>query len=134
MFKPKVKSIHQKLRGKRRPPSTGSSVMDIVGKGVSLFKSSKYEIVKYQPSTYEEITDIADQLKNGSSVIVNLNLIDEKRFYRCIDFLSGALYVLGGSIEKIAGKNAKIYLITPKTIEVNKEYKDTIASLDINSL
>jgi len=85
-------------------------------------------------TSYKELTDIADQLREGVSVIINLNLIQDSKFYRCTDFLSGVTYAIDGRIEKVAGKDAKIYLITPKNIMITKEYKDTISSLQVSSL
>lgn len=134
MFKTRSKNLHQMNASSNRRNGTKSVATKIIGKGISIFKGTKYEIIKYQPRSYDELTSIADQLKTGSSVIVNLKLIEDRRFFRCIDFLSGVLYAINGSIENIGGKGSKIYLLTPKYIEVNKEYKETIANLDINTL
>jgi cell division inhibitor SepF len=95
----------------------------------SVQKSSKMLLV--EPRVYAEAQDIADQLKNRRSVVVNLQRIQHDQAKRIVDFLSGTVYAIGGDIQKV-GSN--IFLCTPDNVEVTgniseildeEDYQDT---------
>ncbi|MBO0959190.1 cell division protein SepF [Neobacillus sp. MM2021_6] len=92
--------------------STGSSTIS---------KSSK--VILVEPRTYSESADIADHLKSRLAVVVNLQRIDNEQGRQIIDFLSGAVYALGGDIQKIG---SSIFLCTPDNIEVSGNISDLI--------
>ncbi len=80
----------------------------------SVQQSSKMLLV--EPRVYAEAQDIADQLKNRRSVVVNLQRIQHDQAKRIVDFLSGTVYAIGGDIQKV-GSN--IFLCTPDNVEVS---------------
>lgn len=80
----------------------------------SVQKSSK--VVLIEPRVYAEAQDIADQLKNRRSVVVNLQRIEKDQAKRIIDFLSGTVYAIGGDIQKVG---TDIFLCTPDNVEVS---------------
>ena len=84
-------------------------------------KSTK--VILVEPRTYSESTDIADHLKNRLAVVVNLQRIDNEQGRQIIDFLSGAVYALGGDIQKIG---LSIFLCTPDNVEVSGNISDLI--------
>ncbi|MFS1518294.1 cell division protein SepF [Bacillus sp. SM2101] len=89
----------------------------------SVQKSSK--VVLIEPRAYSEVQDIADQLKNRRSVVVNLQRNQHDQAKRIVDFLSGTVYALGGDIQKV-GSN--IFLCTPDNVDVS----GTISELSID--
>ena len=75
-----------------------------------------------------ESQQIADHLKNRDTVVVNLKRVTSDQAKRIIDFLSGCIYAIGGTMQKIG---VGIYLCTPKNVNVqgkisedNKEEKN----------
>lgn len=74
------------------------------------------KVVLVEPRSYSESTEIADQIKNRRAVVVNLQRIDKDQGRQIVDFLSGAVYAIGGEIQKI-GSN--IFLCTPDNVEVS---------------
>lgn len=84
-------------------------------------KSSK--VILVEPHAYSEATEIADHLKNRRAVVVNLQRIDNDLGRQIIDFLSGAVYIIGGDIQKIG---ANIFLCTPDNVEVSGNITDLI--------
>lgn len=80
----------------------------------SVHKASK--VILIEPRSYSETPEIADHLKNRRAVVVNLQRIDREQGRQIVDFLSGAVYALGGEIQKI-GSN--IFLCTPDNVEVS---------------
>lgn len=70
------------------------------------------------PRTFNDAQTIADHLKNGLPVIVNLQQTDQDLAKRLIDFASGLTYGLDGDIQRIADK---VFLLTPPNVEVTAE-------------
>jgi len=78
--------------------------------------SSKMVIT--EPECFDDVKEISEHLKERRSVIVNLETVNKEDQRRIIDFLSGATFVVDGSIQKIS---TLIYLITPKTVEIQND-------------
>jgi cell division inhibitor SepF len=86
------------------------------GKLVTLANSNKtLKMVIVEPDNFDEVQNIVDNLKNRQTVILNLEDTDKSTARRMADFLSGAIYALDGSMQKIS---ASIFLFTPPNIEV----------------
>ncbi|MEO6867377.1 MAG: cell division protein SepF, partial [Gaiellales bacterium] len=94
--------------GARRPaaPRTRPPSQNVAGVGV------------VPPRTFNDAQQIADQLKRGNPVIVNLQSTDSDLAKRIIDFGSGLTYGLDGSMQRIADK---VFLLTPPDIDVSAE-------------
>jgi cell division inhibitor SepF len=78
-------------------------------------------VVVSHPRSLEDGQMIADQIKDRRPVIVNLDLADERSGQRLLNFLSGVVYALDGSLRKVGDG---IYLATPSNIEVASEDRD----------
>jgi len=63
-----------------------------------------------QPRSFQDAQEIADRLKAGVPVIVNLQTADRDLMRRIIDFSSGLTYGIGGEMERTADR---VYLLTP---------------------
>ena len=70
--------------------------------------SSKPQTVT--PKSFQDAQEIADRLKAGVPVIVNLQAADRDLMRRIIDFSSGLTYGIGGEMERTADR---VYLLTP---------------------
>jgi len=53
------------------------------------------------PTGYEDGPEIADHIANGSTVLLNIEDLDKAVARRLMDFLFGAIHVLGGSTKKV---------------------------------
>jgi cell division inhibitor SepF len=62
------------------------------------------------PKSFQDAQEIADRLKVGVPVIVNLQAADRDLMRRIIDFSSGLTYGIGGEMERTADR---VYLLTP---------------------
>lgn len=83
--------------------------------------SNNNKMILLEPRAYSESQQIADYLKSGSSVVVNLKRVTPEQAYRIVDFLSGALYAIEGDMQKLGGG---IFLCTPKTMSVEGSISD----------
>ncbi len=79
-------------------------------------------IVIYSPSTYEDVQALIDHLKKGEQVIVDFSTVNQTAVYRILDFMSGAIYALNGSVQQIT---RNIFLFAPQgvTISVPIQFK-----------
>lgn len=87
------------------------------------------KMILLEPRAYSESQQIADHLKNRNSVVVNLKRVTSDQAKRIIDFLSGCIYAIGGTMKKVG---VGIYLCAPKNVNVqgkiteeNAKDKDT---------
>ncbi|MGC4375561.1 cell division protein SepF [Fictibacillus sp. Mic-4] len=87
----------------------------------SVHQQSK--VVLVEPRLYSEAQDIADQLKNRRSVVINLQRMPHDQAKRIVDFLSGTVYAIGGDIQKL-GPNT--FLCTPENVDVSGSISEII--------
>lgn len=73
------------------------------------------KMILLEPRAYSESQQIADHLKNRNSVVVNLKRVTSDQAKRIIDFLSGCIYAIGGTMKKVG---VGIYLCAPKNVNV----------------
>jgi cell division inhibitor SepF len=86
------------------------------GNIVSIHSTKNVRVVLNEPKSYEDTQEIADHLRLRRPVVVNLHLVRPDQATRIVDFLSGTVYALNGSISKV-GPN--IFLCTPDTVEIH---------------
>ena len=78
------------------------------------------QMVLFEPRSFEECEEIARHLKSRRAAVVNLHRLQKEYAQRTIDFLTGVVYALDGSIQKI-GHN--VILCAPKNVAVDGEIK-----------
>ncbi len=88
------------------------------------------KMILLEPRAYSESQQIADHLKNRNSVVVNLKRVTSDQAKRIIDFLSGVIYAIGGSMQKIG---VGIYLVAPKNVNVQGKITDDAEKPNKNS-
>ena len=79
------------------------------------------KMILLEPRAYSESQAIADHLKSRNSVVVNLKRVTSDQAKSIIDFLSGCIYAIGGTMQKIG---VGIYLCTPKNVNVQGKISD----------
>ncbi len=79
---------------------------------------SSSKMVITQPTCYEDVEEIGAYLKNKKSVIINLENVGKEDARRILDFLSGATFMIEGTIQKVSNL---IYLMTPKNVEIQND-------------
>ncbi len=70
------------------------------------------------PRSFNDAQAVADHIKRGQPVIVNLQQTGGDLAKRLIDFASGLTYGLDGDIKRIADK---VFLLVPPNVEVTDE-------------
>ena len=77
--------------------------------------SGKQQVVLFRPSSFNDTSKAADDLRSKKAVIVNMENVDKAMARRVIDFLSGCAYALDGKVKKIAQST---YLFCPFNMDV----------------
>lgn len=70
------------------------------------------------PKNFGDAQEIGERLKNAGPVIVNLQGVEPDLSRRLIDFCSGAVFVAGAKMQKVADR---VFLMTPSNVEVSDE-------------
>jgi cell division inhibitor SepF len=73
-----------------------------------------------EPKTFTEAQAIADRIKKGTPVIMNLTMTQPDLAKRLIDFASGLTYGVDGGLQKISDK---VFMLTPANVDVSAEDK-----------
>jgi cell division inhibitor SepF len=76
---------------------------------------SVVELKVVRPSTYANVTEIADYLLDHCTVVLNLEETNSEEAVRLLDFLAGVAYSIGGQFKNIA---LNTYIITPCNVDV----------------
>ena len=103
-------------------------VEDRRNKVVNIHATTQLRVVLVKPERFENASEIADQLKDKRTVVLNLESTNKDIARRLIDFLSGVAYAGEGKIKKVA---ANTYIITPYHVDIEG---DLIDELENNGL
>ncbi len=79
---------------------------------------SSSKMVITQPTCYEDVEEIGAYLKNKKSVIINLENVGKEDARRVLDFLSGAAFMIEGTIQRVSNL---IYLMAPRSVEIQND-------------
>ena len=96
-------------------------------------KEEEGESVKViRPQTFNEAQIVADFLKEGKTIVVNLEGIEIGQAQRIIDFISGAAFAISGNLQKIS---SYIFLVTPTNVDISGDLQDLLTtSFDASSM
>lgn len=75
-------------------------------------------IVLFEPRNFDEAEEIGHHIKSKRACCINLHRMPSEYRQRIIDFLSGVVYGVDGSIKRI-GEN--VILCSPKNLQVGGE-------------
>ena len=97
-------------------------------KVVNIHATTQLKVVLVKPERFENASEIADNLKDKRTVVLNLESTNKDIARRLIDFLSGVAYAGDGKIKKVS---ANTYIITPYSVDL---MGDLIDELENNGL
>ncbi len=109
----KQESAAVEVRPSANPTPSGPRIADIS------------RIITVHPRTYNEARTIGEHYRDGVPVIMNLSEMDDADAKRLVDFAAGLIFGLRGDIERVT---SKVFLLSPKNVNVTAEDKQRIAS------
>ncbi len=83
---------------------------------VELQSAKSMKLVVLGPKSYEDVQPIVDHLRARRPVVVNLEGAEQRVRIRILDFLSGAVYALGGRNQRVSDL---IFLLAPPNVDVS---------------
>ena len=98
-----------------RAKSAGRSERPAASNGGNLPISGGMKMIVYHPVSYEDTQAIIDNLKSRTPVIGNREELEVDTAQRILDFLSGAVYALNGTMCKIS---RGIFVVAPNNYDV----------------
>ncbi len=104
-------------------PTEAYSYSSKKSKVVNIHATTQLKVVVLQPTTYSDATEIAGHLKTKKPVVVNLEKLDKETARKIVDFLSGAVFALDGSMQKVSNG---ILLLVPYTMGIMGDFSDEL--------
>lgn len=90
---------------------------------VNMNNSRGSEVYVIKPQEFGEAQIVTDFLKDGKTIVINMEGIELSIAQRIIDFIGGACYAVEGSLQAISNN---IFIAAPSTIEVNGDLREEI--------
>lgn len=90
---------------------------------VSIHSQKNTRVMLFEPRTFEDAQELADHLRSRRAIIINMQRLRSDIMIRIVDFLSGTVYALNGSISKLG---PCIYICTPDSMEIHGSISDYI--------
>ncbi len=77
-------------------------------------------LMVYKPMSETDSKTIIDFVRRGEPAIIDLEKAEVQVSQRILDFVSGAVYALSGTVHRVSGN---IFLLSPKGVEVTVPYE-----------
>ncbi|RJX29045.1 MAG: cell division protein SepF [Dethiobacter sp.] len=90
-------------------------------------QETTYRLIVSNPASFAEVEEIGSHLKNKRTVVVNLEGMETAEAKRTIDFLSGVIFALNGSSQKI---NNNIFVFVPSGVTLNPLHHQGLSERD----
>ena len=84
---------------------------------------SSNQVYVIKPQEFNEAQKVTDYLKEGRTIVINMEGIEVHAAQWIIDFIGGACYALDGSLQAIS---ANIFIAAPRNIDVSGDLRDEI--------
>lgn len=81
------------------------------------------QVILAKPERFEDAKDIADNLNEKRTVVLNLESANRDVARRLIDFLSGVAYANEGQLKRVANST---FIITPYNVDVMGDLLDEL--------
>ncbi|NEG70019.1 cell division protein SepF [Bifidobacterium choloepi] len=106
--------------------SAGSSTSS--AKATNPFQGRLSRITTIHPQSYEDAQLVGRALRDGTPVVLNLTGVAEPIAYRIVDFSSGVVFGLSGSIERVT---PRVFLLSPAQVNIVTEETDARSQHDL---
>lgn len=83
--------------------------------------SANAEIKSIKPVKIDEASLITDELLDGNSVIINLTNVDIVNARQILDFTSGSVYAIGGTLKKVTDS---IFVAVPQGVNIDGTFDE----------
>lgn len=114
----------------QRPSKRGDRVGSMTDNNFTSRSSLRISI--QEPLDYEQdAPSVINDIINKKVVVLNLEMVDADMRRRIFDFVSGAVYALDGTVQKVT---KGIFVITPNGVEIDNTVTEQISEGNYNQL
>lgn len=85
---------------------------------INPFQNRLSRITTVHPKTYDDAQLVGRALREGIPVVLNLTGVSEAIAYRIVDFSSGVVFGVRGSIERVT---PRVFLLSPAQVNIKVE-------------
>ncbi len=108
---------------------TDDKVINIRASRQASSSSKNVKVMIYEPEAYDEVTTMIDELRAGKIIVINMLGLEHELKSNVFHCLSGAVYSLDGSMQKVA---KDIFVMAPSNVQVDsKKLSEEISSRGI---
>ena len=111
----------KKAKPKSTRASSPSKLVSINSRNNNNRSMGTVRVIK--PQEFNEAQAVTDYLKEGDSIVINMEGIEVHAAQRIIDFIGGACYALDGSLQ---GISSNIFIAAPQSITVTGDLREEI--------
>lgn len=108
-----------------RPASSNNKLVEFNSNSRQRSESyrGRSEVYVIKPQEINEAQTVTDFLRNGKTIVINMEGVELAPAQRIIDFIGGACYALNGTLQAIS---ANIFIAAPDNIEVTGDLREEI--------
>ena len=88
---------------------------------------NRSEVFVIKPQETDEAQSVIDFLRANKTIVINIEGLDVAVAQRIIDYVGGACYAMGGSLNVVS---SNIYIATPQDIEVSGDLREELVGQD----
>lgn len=88
---------------------------------------SRSEVFVIKPQETDEAQSVIDFLRANKTIVINIEGLDVAVAQRIIDYVGGACYAMGGSLNVVS---SNIFIATPQDIEVSGDLREELVGQD----
>ena len=108
-------------------PQTTSTTGGFSGQVLNMSTGVKQDIVLFHAKSFDDAAKAADELCRKKAVILNRENVDKALTRRVVDFLSGSVYALNGTVKKIAQST---YMFCPHNMNILGDLENIQAEVE----
>lgn len=84
-------------------------------------KAAMNRITTIHPRGYNEVESVGRALRDGTPVVLNLTGVADKDAQRIVDFATGVVFGVRGSVERVT---PRVWLLSPAAVSIRPEQTD----------
>jgi FtsZ-interacting cell division protein YlmF len=120
-------SVYDKHAVKAQEPKKSPRKTNLISVPSKGKNAESLEMVLFKAVTYDDMQDIALQIKERKVAVVNFEDMDKDVAQRMVDFLSGAVFALDGVPRKVSGGT---FIFSTSNVDLSGEIMDAESSFD----
>lgn len=93
------------------------------------FQGRLSRITTIHPTCYADAQQVGRALRDGVPVVLNLTDVTGPEAFRIIDFASGVVFGIYGSIEQVT---KRVFLLSPAQVSIVEGQKDRDSAMNLN--